>query len=179
MKNMIHAVQKSVMLILILTILLTHAGCASGRNRLVEHPSFKALYIRTNGYHSDVTYPIVRIVETAEELNTYYEQNKDRYDLGSRSSPIPSDSTVGFLDAVKPYDQAWFSNNVLVLVLLEEGSGSNRHRVKDFVQGEQSSQILIERLVPPIGTADMAEWHILVELDRKDFRDQPLSVLFA
>lgn len=179
MKNRFHAVKRPIMLILVLIILLSLTGCAASRNRLVEHPSFKVQYIRTNGYHSDITYPIVRVIGSADELKTYYEQNKDRYDLSPRTSPIPSDLTVGFLDAAKPYDQAWFSKKVLVLVLLEEGSGSNRHLVKDIVQGEQSTQILIERIVPSIGTADMAEWHILIELDRKEFRSQTLSVLFT
>ena len=50
------------------------------------------------------------------------------------------------------------------MVLLEEGSGSNRHKVNELaVIGDSKLMIDIETVVPEVGTSDMAAWHILIE----------------
>ena len=166
-------------MILVVSLITIMAGCAAGAPKPVRNPHFVAHYIRTNGYHSDVIYPVVSIIRTRTELMDYYDKNKDRYDLDRRSGPVPSDATIGFLDAGDKYDVPYFENNMLILLLVEEGSGSIRHEVKDFVQEEQSTQVLIERQIPEVGTADMAEWHIVLELEKKDFRDQSIKVVFS
>ncbi len=112
---------------------------------------FEANYIRTNGYHSGREYPVVNVVHSVEELNTYYEANKSDYDLAD------------FWDACTEYDDAYFENRVLVIVLLEEGSGSYRHNVEKVWVENGKLSIDITTLVPEVGTCDMAEWHILIE----------------
>ena len=42
---------------------------------------FKAQYIRTDGYHADAVYPAVTVIRSKIELNRYYQQYKDLYDL--------------------------------------------------------------------------------------------------
>ncbi len=168
-------VRQSILVLLILSLVLASASCAGGRQEIVARPSFSAQYIRTNGFHSEVTYPIITVIRSVEALNTYYEQNKDAYALESRSGPVPSDSTIGFLDAIESLDDSFFQKNVLILVLLEESSGSNRHQVQEIIQEEQATRIRIGRKVPPIGTTDMAQWHILIEVEKKAFRDQPIT----
>lgn len=121
--------------------------------------TFDAQYVRTNGYNGGVKYPIVTVVSSVDELNAYYEANKDRYSLERRDGSAP-----GFLDACDKYDAAYFENQVLVMVLLEEGSGSIRHEVESVAMGEDGKcHISINRIVPEAGTADMAAWHILIE----------------
>lgn len=130
-------------------------------------------YIRTNGYDPDVTYPQAFIVSNREELESYYEKAKDKYDLKRKEYPY-SDETIGFLDAIDKYDVKFFEEHCLMIILLEEGSGSVRHevtsvtaypsildRVADFIKPS------IKRIVPEVGTCDMAEWHILIEMDRE------------
>ncbi len=61
-------------------------------------------------------------------MNSYYNENKEKYSLERREDPA-SDSTIGFLDACDKYNAEYFEKQILVMVLLEEGSGSVRHNV--------------------------------------------------
>ena len=124
---------------------------------------FGVQYVRTDGYHEDVNYPVVKIIRSAEELNEYYEANKEKYDLG-RKETVYSDTTIGFLDACDKYGESYFEKQILVMVLLEEGSGSIRHNVDNVKLGSDSKlYISIRTISPEVGTCDMAQWHILVE----------------
>ncbi len=125
---------------------------------------FTARYIRTNGYRDGVSYPVVTLIDSAAALRRYYEANRALYDF-SHKETVYSDTTVGFVDAIEGYDAAWFETHQLLLVLLEEGSGSVRHAVTKVMAGGEPV-IEIDRLIPEVGTADMAEWHILIETDR-------------
>ncbi|MBQ7349676.1 MAG: hypothetical protein IJW56_02180, partial [Bacteroides sp.] len=78
-----------------------------------------------------------------------------------------SDSTIGFLDACDKYNAEYFEDQILVMVLLEEGSGSNRHNVDNVKLGSDGKlYISIRSIVPEVGTCDMAEWHILIEPEK-------------
>lgn len=124
---------------------------------------FDAQYIRTNGSHENVAYPIVRIIRSAQELNAYYEAYKGEYDL-ERKDNVYSDETIGFLDACDQYDEAYFKEKILVMVLLSEGSGSIRHKVQSVhLSADGQCSVYIDRIIPEEGTCDIAEWHILIE----------------
>ena len=127
---------------------------------------FAPQYIRTNGYHEDVEYPVVKIIRSVDELNAYYNAAKGKYDL-ARKEKVYSDTTIGFLNACDKYDDAYFEEQILVMVLLEEGSGSIRHNV-DYVKtgSDGTLHVGIRRIVPEIGTDDMAQWHILIEPEK-------------
>ena len=137
-----------------------------GQVESTESISFEAQYIRTNGYHESIDYPVVRVIRSAEELKSYYDSNKELYDL-ERRDKVYADTTIGFLDACDKYNESYFKKQVLVLILLEEGSGSIRHEVKgvESIQTEQEQEVLVKitTKIPEIGTDDMAEWHIFVE----------------
>lgn len=127
---------------------------------------FDTQYIRTDGYHEDIEYPVVKIIRSVYELNSYYNANKDKYSLERREDPA-SDSTIGFLDVCDKYTAEYFEDQILVMVLLEEGSGSIRHNVDNVKHGSDGKlYISIRRDVPEAGTADMAEWHILIEPEK-------------
>lgn len=129
-----------------------------------EGVAFAAKYIRTNGYHDGAAYPVVTLVDSADALGRYFEEYKELYDF-SHKETVYADTTVGFVDAIADYDAAWFETHQLLLVLLEEGSGSVRHAVTRITAGA-APLVEIERRVPEVGTDDMAEWHILIETDR-------------
>ena len=124
---------------------------------------FSAQYIRTDGYHDGVHYPVVTVVHSVDELNAYYEANKDKYSLERRAGAISSDSTIGFLDACDKYDEEYFESKILLLVLLEEGSGSVRHKVGRVSINDDEITVDIATIIPEVGTDDMADWHILIE----------------
>lgn len=153
---------------------------------------FEAQYIRTDGYREDGKYPIVKIIRSVEELNTYYNENKGKYNLERRTDPS-TDSTIGFLDACDEYNADYFENRILIMVLLEEGSGSIRHNVDSVKYGSDGKLYIdIEKSSTEVGTCDMALWHILIEpesnitiaaesdvvvyLDRADPNSQPTVV---
>ena len=125
-----------------------------------------AQYVRTNGYFEGVLYPSVRIIDGLQELKDYYNTWHEVFDL-ERKEKVYSDTTIGFLDACDHYDEAFFEKNYLIFVLLEEGSGSIRHEVRSVQQTtDKKISISIDRKVPEVGTSDMAEWHIILELSR-------------
>ena len=125
-----------------------------------------AQYIRTNGYSEGVLYPSVRIIDSLQELKDYYNTWHEVFDL-ERKEKVYSDTTIGFLDACDQYDETFFEKNYLIFVLLEEGSGSIRHEVRSVQQTtDKKISISVDRKVPEVGTSDMAEWHIILELSR-------------
>ena len=124
---------------------------------------FKPQYIRTDGYREDADYPVVKIIRSVDGLKAYYNASKDKYDL-ERKDKVYSDTTIGFLDACDKYNEAYFEKQILVMVLLEEVSGSNRHNVDNVKLGSDGKlYISIRSIIPEAGTCDMAAWHILIE----------------
>ncbi|MBR6506921.1 MAG: serpin family protein [Clostridia bacterium] len=131
----------------------------------LEDNDFDAQYIRTDGYHDNVKYPKVTVITSKDELDEYYNANKDLYFL-DHVDKVYSDTTIGFIDACEKYDNEYFEDNILILVLLEEGSGSIRHEVKSVKTSGSNVEIDIEVNIPEECTDDMAEWHIMIEADK-------------
>lgn len=136
-----------------------------------------ARYIRTDGCQETVKFPSVAVIHSKQDLDDYYTTYRELFDL-ERNENVSSDSTIGFLDACDSYDEAYFKDNYLIFVLLEEGSGSVRHEVDTVKQiGEKKISVSIHRDVPEIGTADMAQWHIFLELNRDVEIETPNDVM--
>ncbi len=127
---------------------------------------FDAQYIRTGAQNYEGPYPAVAVIRSVDELTAYYEANKDQFYLERREDPA-SDSTIGFLDACDKYDAAFFEDHALVLVILEEGSGSTRHNI-EYVKVDLNGLMYISVLSvdPETGTCDMAYWHIMTEVPK-------------
>lgn len=127
--------------------------------------AFSAQYIRTDGYVDGARFPRTVVIRSVEELRDYYTKNCDTFDLGRRDK-VYSDTTIGFLDACDKYTEEYFKDKMLIMVLVEHGSGSIRDEVTKVELAENGSlQVSIQQIVPEVGTCDMAEWHILIELD--------------
>lgn len=128
---------------------------------------FDCQYIRTNGSPDDVEYPFVRIIKSVDELNAYYESKREIYNLESREE-ASFDTSSGFVDACKAYDAEYFKNNKLLIVVLEEGSGSIRHVVDkvstSIYKDKVRADVEILRKIPGACTCDMAVWHILIDV---------------
>lgn len=129
----------------------------------VQSCKVSAQFIRTNGYHEDIAYPIITVIRSVAELNAYYEANKNQYDL-ERIDKTHGGASIGFLDACDQYDDDYFAKQALILILLEEGSGSICHAIhKAGFSGDKFVVSLDSYLPGGLGTADMAQWHIFVE----------------
>ncbi|MBE6542679.1 MAG: hypothetical protein E7672_09595 [Ruminococcaceae bacterium] len=123
---------------------------------------FNAVYSRTDGYIEKKKYPVVTVIKSRAEIELYTSQNEGQYDFYTT-----------FYDAVTEYDAAFFEENALIVILLEEGSGSVTHKVKgvDYNSETESTVIRIDRVSPEEQTDDMAEWHIMVEIPK----DSPVA----
>ena len=133
--------------------------------------SYNVQYIRTNGYVSGEKYPKIFWITSADELKSYFEANKDKYNLGRRVDPYSG--AMGFMGVAEQYDTVFFEENDLIVIVMEEGSGSIRHEVSNLhIEASQEDgmkyviQPEIIRILPGIGTCDMAEWHIIIEISK-------------
>jgi predicted small secreted protein len=115
-------------------------------------------YIRTT-WLTEIDYPIITVVSSKNALEQYYEKNKMLILDGYNNVMLPDQN---FLDAIEKYTDDYFINDYLLIVLLQENSGSIRHEVERV---DHNGNIFIKRLSPGIGTADMAAWNIIIELD--------------
>ena len=139
-------------------------------------PAVTAQYVRTNGgYPYDEREKTV-VIESKKQLDDYYRANRaeegEGYGQGKFNFDYPHDASKSFADAATKYNDAYFKDNLLVLAVLVEGSGSNRHIVTgvDFAPNYASwnNGINIKRITGGVSTADMAAWHIMVEISRAD-----------
>jgi len=128
-------------------------------------------YIRTNGFRVEGSgYPVVTVINSRDDLESYYGYSRS---ANGNSRSTYSDSYAELVDAFGHYTDEYFMNGYLVLILLEENSGSIRHEVSGV---GDNGDISIRRLIPEIGTSDMAQWHIIIEFDIA-FRPDAFNVL--
>jgi hypothetical protein len=136
----------------------------------IENNKYDVQYIRTNGGSEEVDFPVITVISSKAELERYYGDNKDDYNMSADTT-----CTISFANATKEYTDDFFTDKYLVLVLLQEGSGSNRHKLKSI---DEDGNVVINRIVPKpprVSTSDMAQWHLIIELDT-DFRPLPFYV---
>ena len=118
-------------------------------------------------------YPYCVVIDSKEELEAYYDANKEQFDL-ERKEKVYSDTTIGFLDACDKYDDAYFERQNLELILLQEGSGSVRHEITDVRRyrlengASDGWAITIKSKAPEVVTDDMAQWHLFLEVQMGD-----------
>ncbi len=145
--------------------------CACGYNFEVIDKSvdFNAQYIRTGAY-AEVSYPIVAVLKSKNNLDDYYNNNKTVFNLERKSIEAGyTGQTIGFLDAVDNYNEDFFENNFLILIVLEEPSGSITHKInKTFITTDDKCRIEIETACPDFCSDDMEYWHILIEISKEN-----------
>ncbi|MBQ9765001.1 MAG: hypothetical protein IJW18_02235 [Lachnospiraceae bacterium] len=69
------------------------------------------------------------------------------------------------------YNEDFFEKNAVLLVYISEGSGSIRHEVTNVVLKGKDLYVYIDRIVPEVGTCDMAGWFVMVEVDKDILAD--------
>jgi len=109
--------------------------------------------IRTDGGNEDISYPFVTVLRSLEELDDYCRAQGKIFDLETE-----------FLDASKGYDESYFVKHDLILICVEETSGAVTHQVTDVREEQGGWIITVVRHEPEEKTDDLAQWHILVEI---------------
>ena len=125
---------------------------------------YRVSYYRT--WDLDKACPQVHIIQDRKALDAYLETYE--YSL-LPGETYPIGQQISFYSGCQQYDEAFFRENYLILLLLEEGSGSTRHRVHHVAQTPDGKvELSVESVLPGgIGTCDVAYWHLVFELDRK------------
>ena len=85
-------------------------------------------------------------------------------------------SFVVFLS--QPHDESFLKYNVLVIILIQESSGSIRHELESVTTDDDSVIFGIKRIIPEMGTTDMAQWHILISIPSVSYNDEDIKVIF-
>lgn len=120
-----------------------------------EELAFESKVIRTGSYTTGKNYPSIGLYRNTTDL-----QAIDTIDYGTK------------------YDEEFFKTKALIVIELRETSGSVRNQVTKVVKNGDDITVGINKIVPEIGTADMAEWAIFVEIDNS-FINENTIVDFA
>ena len=138
--------------------------------------SFEAYYYRTDlAAYVETDFPVCSIISSEHDLRKYYENNRDMYQFGLSFNGETSMAETVFSGS-SVYNDCFFDKSILVFVVLEEGSGSVRHNVESILPENNLLSVTITRVLPEIGTADMAAWHIMLVLD-KEYIGSNISVV--
>ena len=101
-------------------------------------------------------YPQIVPICSATELNQYIEENEGVYDLSE------------FKSAAEKYNEDYFHEKSLVLILTKESSGSTYYQEVSIMR--KNKEVIIERATPVPFTEDLAYWHIIAEVEK----DEPI-----
>ena len=118
--------------------------------------SYAVQYIRADGGYEHDQDSVIHVVRSKKELDNYYDAMRDIYQLDYAEN-------MSFVEACEKYDADYFKNQILLMVILEEPSGSNRHKVQKISESDGRTSIEIDRIIPECGDDDVASWHILIE----------------
>ena len=117
------------------------------------------------GYNGDGSYPYTKTVTTYAEWQSLY--------LGYSASSV---SDGGFPEWLASLDEAFFAEQSLLILYVEEGSGSIRHRVDQVTVEDGTVTVTLATLEPEICTDDMAYWAILIPID-KESAELPVEIV--
>ena len=91
--------------------------------------------------------------------------NKEKYNLGHKEK-VYSDTTIGFEDAIVEYDEEWFKDHNIVLILLTANSGSIRYKANNINIEDGTMTVSFNKKAPDMVTCDMAGWRIIIETEK-------------
>lgn len=95
-----------------------------------------------------------------EEADAYFQ-----FDV-SYSDDNPGEESLA--EAFAKYDDAFFEGSRLLVIYMQERSGSIRHEIGDVAIQDGTLLVTVRRVVPEAGTDDMADWFLLLELGKVD-----------
>ncbi len=120
----------------------------------------KASYIRVSYINEEYPLKSVSVARSKEDLKPI----SDIYLDYARKNTIDKEYVPQIVNDLGTYDDVFFSENKLIVVRLHSGSGSTRFKVTGVENdGNGDLSVSIDTINPEMGTADMAEWVILIE----------------
>ncbi len=151
-------IKKLILIFTLFFISFTFFGCDSST----------AKFIRTNyDYNSSA----VLIMKSVEDVSDYKLAVREK--LGVNAFYLSTDIDMLFIN----YNKEYFASHILFVATLVERSGSIRHEVKNIHYSKSEMTVTILTTLPNMGTCDMAQWHLLIEVDRKKFNGDQAQLL--
>ena len=122
--------------------------------------SFEAKYIRTTYREGD--YPKCVVISSGDELKRFIAKDGGVSTMGEGES-VPSDYSS--------YDDAFFKDNMLLIATTSYTSGSVSQEVVGVTLESDGYHVYIKPIpFEGVGTADMANWNVVIELARSYYR---------
>lgn len=123
---------------------------------------------------SDSVYPDLEserkpiIIRSVEEKNAFLEEYKDRFNNGFSGDGERIEGK--FLPALAQYDESYFKEHSLVIILHEESSGSYSNTVTHVSYKDGAATVYLFRDTQEgfLVTGDMREWQYVIELDARE-----------
>ena len=119
---------------------------------------FSVQILRTHQHKSIDT--VTTVISTRAELEQYYDSACPNVYYADENH---DQHAIQFKEAIEGYTDNFFTAKYLVIVMINEGSGSIGHEVTRI---DNNGDIIINRLLPGKDVAltdDEAEWHIVIE----------------
>ena len=126
----------------------------------VDKPAVFGRFIRTGWSEGENK---VVVLHSAREFADFYKASRldEQLDTGW-------DGDIAFSYTLEKYDEAFFKDNILVLAGVSEGSGSIRHEFTGVVYDGDTAHLQVRRIVPEVGTDDMAYWYLVAPFARTE-----------
>ena len=116
--------------------------------------NYDAVSLRTSGNEASQT---VLVIQNLEALDAYYKTNLSSDNLDKRCG------TISFEEAIHPYNEKFFDENVLLMIRLMEKDTSVIPQVSGL---SSDGTIYIERSTDPSSTASGQQWYILISVPK-------------
>lgn len=91
-------------------------------------------------------------------------ENRAQLNDALRSAADERQKDVVRPDDVAAYTDEWFRTHRLIVVALQENSGSCRHDVRKVTYTDGGATVKISRSLPSVSTCDIAHWILFIEL---------------
>lgn len=118
-----------------------------------ESFSYFAHEVQTHLYYNNLPTLTEMVIESTQELDNYKEKYND----------------LALEAKLDEYKTEYFKENVLVVIIKTENSGSNQNKISNVTKTLNTLNINIERIVTEIGTSDMSTWFLLLEIQKQDY----------
>ncbi len=111
--------------------------------------NFTYTALKSHSTPSGIMFPQIRVIKSIEDLNNYVKGFNNE-----------------FTEECKKYDEKYFEEKSLIVVVLEEGSLSITHTVTDLKMSDDGKlYVYVDVNVPESGDTAMAYWHLIIEPD--------------
>ncbi|MDD4066673.1 MAG: hypothetical protein PHH22_01690 [Clostridia bacterium] len=121
-------------------------------NMVSKDLNFEQTLIKTGAYFNEIEGSTAKIIKSILDINEYVLTYNDEQ----------------LKNELKIYNDTYFLEKTLVIIAIQESSGSNWNTLKTLKIIDNKLICSVVRHQPEVGTCDMAMNYILVQVDKKD-----------